>query len=158
MAYPGWPWQMAWSQSSSCTQKRRHFLPQQVVRVHPYGHRQQDLQQHQVWKIIQNNYQTWREMPIWIHSWSWMSRRHIQYLKNSTSKTKPQPPNMGGIRRPSQVLRHLQPCITHFHTGKIWRTPKTILSHQTHVLKIIFKLTTGKIETSIDLKFGDNQG
>ena len=49
------------------------------------------------------------------------------------SNTKPQPPNMCGIHRPSQDLQHLQPGITHRHTGKIWRTPKTILSHKTHV-------------------------
>ena len=42
---------------------------------------------------------------------------------------------MGGIHRPSQGLRHLQPCITHRHTGKISRTPKNIISNQTHVLQ-----------------------
>ena len=40
---------------------------------------------------------------------------------------------MGGILRPSQGLRHLQPFINRRHTGKIWCTPKTMISNQTHV-------------------------
>ena len=40
---------------------------------------------------------------------------------------------MGVIIRPIKGLRRLQPCITHCHTSKMWRTPKTMLSHQTYV-------------------------
>ena len=40
---------------------------------------------------------------------------------------------MGGIFRPSHGLWHLQSHITHRHTRKVWRTPKNMLSNQTHV-------------------------
>ena len=73
----------------------------------PNGHRQQDLQQYHVWTTIQDNQQTRREMPIWIHTWSWMPRWHIHNQDTSTYKTQPQPSNMGGIHRPSQGLKHL---------------------------------------------------
>ena len=124
---------MTWSPSSYCIPKRWHLWPQQVDRGHHNGHWQQDLQQNHVWTNIQDDQQTWREMPIWIHSWIWMSIWYIHDQKTSTFKTQPQPPNMGGIHRPSQGLRHLQPCITHCHTRKIWRTSKTMISNQMHV-------------------------
>ena len=53
----------------------------------------------------------------------------------STSKKQPQPSNMGGICRPSQGLQHLQSRTTHRHTRKIWCTPNTMLSNQTHIQK-----------------------
>ena len=65
---------------------------------------------------------------------------------------------MGGILRPIQGLQQIQTCITHYHTGKIWRTPKTLLINQTHVQKIVFKLIIGKIEISIEFKVGVKQG
>ena len=35
--------------------KRQHLRPQKLERGNPNGNRQQDLQQHHVWTIIQNN-------------------------------------------------------------------------------------------------------
>ena len=102
-------------------------------RGHPSGNRQQDLQQYHVWTTIQDNQQTPCEMPIWIHTWSRMPRRLIHYQDTSTSKTQPQPSNMGDIRRPSQGLQYLQSRTSHCHTRKIWRPPKTTLRDQTHV-------------------------
>ena len=102
-------------------------------RGHPNGHRQQDIQQYHVWKTIQDNQQMRREMPIWIHSWSCMPRCHTHDQDNSTYETQPQPSNMGGIRRTIQGLWQLQSRITHRHTRNIWRTPKNMISNQTHI-------------------------
>ena len=62
-----------------------------------------------------------------------MSRRPIYDKDTSTSKTQLQYPNMGFICRPSKVLQRIQSCTTRLHIGKIWRSPKTMLSNQTHV-------------------------
>ena len=101
----------------------------------PYGYWQQDLQQYHVWTTIQDNQQTWREMPICVHSWSLIPRWHIQNQNTSTYKTKSQPSNMGGIHRPSQGPWRLKSHVTYRHTRLIWRNPKTLLSNQTHVKK-----------------------
>ena len=95
-----------------------------MYRGHPNGHWQQYLQHYHVWTNIQDNQQARREIPIWIHTWSQMPRRQIHDPENYTSKTQPQPSNMGGILRPSQGLRPLQSRTSHRHTRKIWRPPQ----------------------------------
>ena len=66
-------------------------------------------------------------------------------------------PNMGVIQKPSQGLRHLQPCNTHIHTGKIWLSPKLCSEIKRMYDKSLVKIITVNIKTSIKFKAGVKQ-
>ena len=80
-------------------------------------------------------------------------------IKNNTAPTsQPKSTNMGVICRPIQGLRHIQPCITHSHSGKIWHPP-ILYSTIKHInYNIVVQLIIGKIETDIYFKVGVKQG
>ena len=120
-----------------------------MERGHTNGHRQQDLQHHHVWTTIQDNQQTRREVPIWIHTWSWMPIWQINDQETSTSNTKPQPSNMGGIIISRQGLQHLQSRTTHFHTRKCGAPPRLQSAIKRMYNKSIVKIIIGKVDTSI---------
>ena len=86
-----------------------------------------------------------------------MSRYNIYDLNTSTSKTEPKYPNVSGICRPSQDLRHLQPSITHRHTGKICPPQRLCSAIKCMYKKSVVKLIIGKVKTSINLKVGVKQ-
>ena len=65
---------------------------------------------------------------------------------------------MGGIHRPSQGLKHLQPCTDNHLTGKICAPPRLCPEIKHMYDKNVVKIIIEKTETSISLKLGVKQG